>query len=222
MNTITVTGYAEMKIRPDTTKVSLDLSSIHKNYDDAIRIASKNVEEIKEIIILNGFKNDDLKTTNYSIKPRYENYKADDGSYKSRQIGYEYNEALEFSFSNDNVLLGKLLYEISNSKLNAIIKLSFFNSNIEELKDELLAKCVRSAKKKAIILADSANVLLGEIINIEHGDYHINYFNDEYEMGANQDNIFLARSYDVNINPDDIKLKDKVTITWELKGDKKL
>ena len=90
----------------------------------------------------------------------------------------------------------------------------------EAAKNELLSRAVADSKAKAQILAAAADVQLGDIINIDYSWSEIDLisrpFNrlteleDEYYDGE------ITLDYNVDIEPDDIKVEDTVTVVWKI------
>ena len=55
MRTIKVTGNGEMKIHPDTTRITITLEGGSPEYGETLRRSSKDTEAIKELLMPFGF-----------------------------------------------------------------------------------------------------------------------------------------------------------------------
>ena len=123
-STVKVTGIGMLRLKPDTTRVSLSLSGKHKEYAEAVRRSTEDTEKLKDILAGLGFERSGLKTLNFRVDPRYESYH-ENNEYKQRFVGYEFHHGLKLEFASDNALLGKVLYALANSGLDPEFSLSY-------------------------------------------------------------------------------------------------
>ncbi len=218
MKTIKVTGKGKIKVKPDVTRISIELNSIEPTYDETLHKSTADTNQLKDLFAEFGFERSDLKTTYFNIDSEYESYK-ENNTYKERLIGYRYSHSMKLEFDSDNELLGKILYALGKSPLNPRFHISYTVKNPETAKNELLGKAVCDAKSKAVILTDSAGVKLGDIQNIDYSWGEIEFVSRP--MGRD---MMLSEccdtaeslSYDIDIEPDDIDVADTVTVVWEI------
>ena len=52
MRTIRVTGRGQLRLRPDTTRVTMTLSGLSKDYAETLRRSAGETEELKEANVL--------------------------------------------------------------------------------------------------------------------------------------------------------------------------
>lgn len=213
---IKVTGRGKICVKPDLIKVNIEFSNIFKKYDDCISESSNSIKELRKIIETSSLNPKDLKTIEFSVDSEYERY-YDVDVYKKRFIGYKYMHKLYIKFPNDNELLGKLLYELSKSKNNYEFSINYTVKDMESAKNKLLKKAVEDSKIKALILAEAAQVSLGEIS-------YIDYSWSEIEISSNPiDNLIVDKAQtfdskiDIDIQADDIDFSDTVTVVWNIK-----
>lgn len=216
---IKVTGKGNIRFRPDITIIELELSDILEEYSDALEGAARTSREIKEELFELGFDKSSIKTTSLSVNARYRRYEGKRGEEKEELIGYEYNQELKFSFDINNELLGKVLFTLSKLESTPHIRIRYSLKNIEKAKDELLSTAVNNAKEKAELLAKASGVVLGEIVDINYSeirlDFSVSPFEDRCVRGLVPSG--QLRSFDVDIDPEDIEVDDSVTITWSIK-----
>lgn len=218
--TIKVTGKGNIKIKPDLTIISLDFSGGAKEYAETLEMSSYDITEVKAMLVDLDFKKEDLKTTYFSVDSDYESYKDENGNYKSRFIGYKYHQTLKFSFDVDNKMLGKVLYAIAHLRVRAEFHISYSVKDKELSKNLLLKDAVLDAKRKAIVIAEAAEVRLGEIINMDYNFVNIEFVShyDRLECSRMISDVHMeAPSYDVDIEPDDIEATDNVTLVYEIR-----
>ena len=221
MRTIRVTGKGQIKVRPDTTRITISLEGTWPEYGETLRHSSQDTERLKDVLSAFGFERSDLKTLNFNVETEYESYK-DKGTYKQRLIGYKFTHMMKVEFLSDNDRLGKVLYALANCPLKPEFRLSYTVSDPEAAKNDLLGKAVTDAKEKASVLTQAAGVTLKDIQSIDYswGEIDFEYRPMNRMLMADE---YLARpmaaerpSYDMDIEPDDIEVSDTVTVLWEI------
>ena len=221
MRTIRVTGKGQIKVKPDTTRITISLEGTWPEYGETLRHSSQDTERLKDVLSAFGFERSDLKTLNFNVETEYESYK-DKGTYKQRLIGYRFTHMIKVEFPSDNDRLGKVLYALANCPLKPEFRLSYTVSDPEAAKNDLLGKAVTDAKEKASVLTQAAGVTLKDIQSIDYswGEIDFEYRPMNRMLMADE---YLARpmaaespSYDMDIEPDDIEVSDTVTVLWEI------
>ena len=215
MRTIRVTGKGQLKLRPDTTRITMTLEGVYPDYGETLRHSSEDTEALKDVLSGFGFARTDLKTLNFSVDTEYESYRERD-VYKQRFVGYRFQHMLKVEFPSDNERLGRILYALANCAVSPEFRLSYTVSDPEAAKNELLAKAVEDAKEKAAVLARAAGVTLQCIESIDYswGEIDIEY--RPMERLAKPTQALMAKSYALDIEPDDIVISDTVTVIWEI------
>lgn len=219
MRTIRVTGKGQIKVKPDMTRITMTLDGLFKDYDETLRHSSEDTEALKDILSGFGFERTDLKTLSFIVDTEYESYRDRDGSYKQRFSGYHFRHLLKVDFPSDNDRLGKVLYALANGKVRPEFRISYTVSDPEAAKNTLLGKAVADAKEKAFVLAQAAGVTLLEIQTIDYSwgeiDFEYRPMNGDVMMECCTAPM-AAKSYDLDIEPDDISVSDTVTVVWEI------
>ena len=217
MKTIRVTGKGMLKVHPDMTRIVITLEGINRNYGETLKQSAEDTEQMKDTLEPFGFKRTDLKTLSFGVDTEYESYKEKD-EYKRRFVGYKFTHVLKVEFESDNKRLGKVLYAIANCQLEPEFRLGYTVRDPEAVKNELLGKAVQDAVAKAGVLSGAAGLKLGEIQSMDYSWGEINM--EIYPMSRELDVVDClaspAGSYDLDIEPDDIEVKDTVTVVWEI------
>ena len=219
MRTIRVTGKGQIKVRPDTTRITMTLDGLHRDYGETLRRSAEETETLKDVLSGFGFERADLKTLSFSVDTEYENYQDQNGVYRQRFAGYRFRHVLKLEFESDNERLGRILYALANCSVSPEFRISYTVKDPEAAKNRLLAAAVTDAAKKAEVLASAAGVKLSCIQNIDysialpemevHPARKLMAMNDAAYGGAEE-------SMDLNIQPEEIVVNDTVTVTWEL------
>lgn len=224
MRTIRVTGKGQIRVCPDMTVVTMDLKGMYPNYDETLQHSSEDTEVLKTVLGEFGFERADLKTLSFDVDTEYESYEERHGArkeYKRRLIGYRFTHRLKVEFPSDNERLGKILYALANCSVRPELRLSYTIKDQEAAKREMLGKAVADAKGKAAVLANAAGVSLREIQSIDYSWGEINFEFSPMNrcMSIADEGIFggmAAKSYAMDIEPDDIEVSDTVTVIWEI------
>ena len=218
MRTIRVTGKGTLKVHPDMTRISINLSKVYEDYANTLRHSSEDTERIRDLLYRFGFDRSDLKTQYFNVDSEYESY-YEKNERKSRFIGYRYSHEMKVEFESDNERLGKILYALAHCDLHPEFNLSYTVKDREAAKNELLGKAIKDAKDKAHVLSSAAGLQLKEIQSVDYSWGEINMV--VTPMGRAMDMCdeigeSAGASYDMNIEPDDIEVSDTVTVVWEI------
>lgn len=214
--TIRVKGKGKISVKPDMIRLDIIANEVCKEYDGVIEKSALCSKKIKETVKKAGLNDKELKTVKFDVDSKYESYRDKNGNYKSRLVGFQYTQKFYIQFPNDNLQLGKILYELSHCDVNVEFGIKHTVKDITAVKNELLSKAVQDSKTKAEILAKSSGVTLGDIINIDYSWGEIEIYSEPIQ------NYCLAEStinepYNIDIETDDIDVQDTVTIVWEIK-----
>lgn len=217
MRTIHVTGKGQLKLKPDTTRITMTLEGIYPEYSDTLQHSSEDTEALRDLLSGFGFARSDLKTLSFGIDTEYESYREQE-VYKQRFLGYRFRHQLKVEFPSDNQRLGRILYALYNGAVSPEFRLSYTVSDPEAARNELLGKAVQDAKEKAAVLSRAAGVSLRCIESIDYswGEIDIEYRPMDNMLRAKAAQPLMAASYAMDIEPDDIELSDTVTVVWEI------
>lgn len=218
--TIRVTGRGKMNVKPDTIELNIFVSKVYPEYAEAMEASAEMTEVLKAAAERAGFDPRDLKTTGFSINMNYEGVYDEKGNWKNKFAGYRYDHNLALRFDADNVKLGKMLWELSDCGADAEISINHTVKDPEPIRNELLAKAVKDSRTKAEVLAAASGVSLGDIISVDYSWGEMQIFNrtvDNLTFGSNSKISMTEESFDMDIEADDIHIRDTVTVIWEIR-----
>ena len=218
MKVIRVTGKGQIKVKPNMTRITLELDGTYPEYNETLRRSAEDTEQLKEILSPFGFERSDLKTLYFNVDTEYESYREND-VYKSRFIGYKFEHRLKLEFNSDNEHLGKILYALANSDVQPELRISYTIKDEESAKNELLGKAVTDAKEKADVLSKAAGVALKDIQSIDYSWGEINFEVKPMRKALFEEAEYMSApssSFNLDIEPDDIEVSDTVTVVWEI------
>ena len=159
-----------------------------------------------------------MKTKSFDVNTEYESYRDNNNDYKEHFIGYQYTHVLKVEFDSDNDRLGKILYALTNCTVSPKFRISYTVKDTTAAKNQLLEKAIADAKEKAAVLAHASGVALKDIQSIDYswGEIDFEYSPMSTEIGERCLRVLETPSYDLDIEPDDIKVSDTATVVWEI------
>lgn len=213
---ITVKGVGNVSVKPDLIIISIDLESHRQDYRDTMQLATNTINELEEVITGLGFKNTDLKTTNFNVSTHYESYRDQNNNYLRRFDGYICEQSLKLEFDLDTQLMGRVLTEITNTEANPQISIHFSVKDKTAINEQLLISATQNARSKAEILCKASNLKIGDLLSIDYnwGEIHLishTRYNIEESLMSE------SAAYAPDIHPDDIEVSDTVSFVWAIK-----
>lgn len=216
--TITVKGIGNVSAAPDYVVISMSLEAQSMNYDETLEFAAKKIEYLNTSLKEIGFEKKSVKTTNFNVRTDYDRVKDNDGNYKSVFSGYVCNHRLKVEFDFDTKRLAQTLYAISKCLALPELSISFTVKDPTAVNSELLRSATINAKEKAKILCDASGVELGELLSIDYNWGELNIVSHTDYMLEEKCLAMPSSSLaDIDIEPDDIDVRDAATFIWELK-----
>lgn len=208
INTIVVSGTGEIYAKPDLGLITLSVVSEAATVQQAITENTLKMNKVIGFIKEKGIEEKDLKTTNFSINPRYEYQPTTN---KRTLVGYEARQSLEVKI-RDLSKTGSILEGATKFGANEVGDLRFVIDNEEELRAQAREEAIKKAKTKAEILAKQLGVKLVRITGFaENSDipfypYYQKIFNKEtmsveapqIETGENKISITVSITYEIN------------------------
>lgn len=213
-----LTGKGEASKAPDKIEISLTITGEDKDYGKAMQECDRLVLNLKNQLIKGGFQEANIKTTDFRVRTINKYVE----SFKSQKYvfdRYAVNHSLTIKFPFDRKELAKCVDIITQSLTEPNFSIRFTVEDSEELKDIALKQAVEEAKRRAELLAKSAEVKLGDIVLIDHSFSQINVYaprNYDYQYeGAVMAKQSASASME-SINVENIKVTANVTIEWEI------
>ncbi len=212
---ITVTETGEVYAKPDLAIVDLSVVTEKPNVSDALEANAKYMNNAINLVKNQGVEDKDLKTTRFSISPRYEYY--DDYwnivNYNTGHrtlVGYEVTQTLQVKI-RDMVEIGEILEGATAAGVNQIGDLYFTVDKQDELKKQAREDAINKAKDKAKEMAAQAGVKLSRIISISEYGYNPYPYSDysakeisgigggapQIQTGENKVTVTVSITYEV-------------------------
>lgn len=215
-NTITVSDTGTIYTKPDLALISASVISEAKTVGEAMSDNTKKMNDIITGMKKEGVEDKDLKTTNFSVFPRYEYEGKDCNTYYCPPgnrilVGYEVNQSLQIKIRNMEKI-GILIEEATEAGANQMSDLQFTVDKEDEVKKQARDLAIEKAKNKAIDLARNLGVSLIKITNFTESSVLPYYFGLEKAalgMGGGAETPQIATGEN--------KVEVTVMITYEIR-----
>ena len=155
-NTVYVGADGKFESVPDTAQIQFNVSVQNETSQAAFQNASKNVEQVRQVLRSNGI---DPKTATIgflSVQPVYE-WKP-----KQRVIGYRVTTDVTLKLK-DFAKVGPITQQLADANVSETQTLSYTLENMDEAKNKAVEDAYRRARNSADTLARAAGRTIGEL-----------------------------------------------------------
>jgi len=158
---ISVTGEATIKARPDTVTITLGVQEDAVTAGEAMDRCSAALNRVVAAILDAGVPRADVQTSNLNLWPRYDYGEKGRGEI----IGYRASNQVTLTWDRLDKI-GDLIDAAVRAGANTVSGLSFSLADSEALYLEAVAEAVRDARQKAEVMAAAAGVDVGRVKNM--------------------------------------------------------
>ena len=212
-NTITVSGTGEVYAKPDLAFTTFSVVTEKKEVAEAMEENTKKMNAIINSIKEQGVEEKDLKTTSFSIYPRYEWREKTQFYPNGRRVltGYEIRQSLEVKI-RDMGEIGVIIQKATDAGANQVGNLQFTVDDEDEVKKQAREEAIKEAKDKAKELASQLDVKLVRIVNFSESGAMPYYYGiraetemassdagaPQIEIGENKIEVSVSITYEIN------------------------
>lgn len=215
--TITVKGIGNVSTRPDFVILTMKLEAKDKEYDKAMELAAKQLEQLNASLTAIGFEKESVKTTNFHVDTDYDSHKDKLGNYQRVFSGFVCRHNLKLSFDFDMKRLSQTLAAIATCLAQPELSIAFTVKDPTAVNDALLREATINAKKKAELLCEASGVTLGQLLTIDYNWGELNIYSDtRYDLAEDCLMALPTSAPSIDIEPDDIDVRDTATFVWEI------
>ena len=215
---ITVSGTGEAVAVPDLATFSFSATEVAKTVNVARDAATLSINKAIDLLKKSNIAESDIKTTGYSIAPKYEYSGGDCNVYRCTTgkqifIGYEVSQTVLVKVRDLNKV-GQLFADISASGVKNIGDIAFTVESQELLKQQARNEAIAKARKQADDLAHSLGVKLVRISSFnEGGAYPMPY----YAKGGDMMEVSAVASPVPMVPVGEQKIVSSVSITYQIR-----
>ena len=209
---MTVGGAVRLSAAPDLIELDETLTVTAAHYEEVLEKGGAALDQLRSALLEVGFSAEELKTANLQIVPMYENGTDKNGNPQRIFTGFRYRHTLKLAFDLNMARLRSVLDAAARSGAEPEAFLRFTVKDKDALRQRLIEGAVRDAREKAIHVAKTAQVQLGEIIDIIYDHNERDLLSPTQFAG----NLCRGSSREPEIVPEDIQLYEQITIVWEI------
>jgi hypothetical protein len=155
-NTVYVGADGKFEAAPDTAQIQFNVSVQDETSQAAFQRASKNVEQVREVLRANGIDPKSATIGFLSVQPVYE-WKP-----KQRVIGYRVATDITLKLK-DFAKVGPITQQLADANVSETQTLSYTLENIDEAKNKAVEDAYRRAHNSADTLARASRRTLGDL-----------------------------------------------------------
>ena len=161
---ITASGHGEVKVKPDIALVTLTVTTQDTDQAQAVGINAAQTTLVLKALQGAGVAAKDIETQSYTVQPQYD-YKPS----PPLLTGYQVQNSLQVAV-RDLTKVGLVIDKTTARGPSAEVGgVSFDLSDRTQFQSRALSLAVASAKLKAGVMADAADVGLGRLLTITEG-----------------------------------------------------
>lgn len=223
---ITVIGKGRALVKPDQIEVSMRLETRDKNYSKAIGKAADRVKALHKALEAVGFTEDDVRTSDFSVRTTSEFRGSPVGGRKKVDTGFEVSQRVNIKFDLDLKRLSKTLGVISHwSGSDPDLSVYFTAKDPNMIKDMVLKSAAESARRQAEVLCEASGVKLGLLVSVNYSWTDSSFrsrtvYRDSMSITRDRSKLAASNAMDaeafVDMQPDDIDVSDSATFVWAI------
>ena len=155
-NTVYVGAEGKFEAAPDTAQIQFNVSVQDDTSQAAFQRASKNVEQVRQVLRANGIDPKAAAVGFLSVQPTYE-WKP-----KQRVIGYRVTTDVTLKLK-DFAKVGPITQQLADANVSETQTLSYTLENIDDAKNKAVEDAYRRARNSADTLARASGRTLGDL-----------------------------------------------------------
>lgn len=213
---ITVSGEGEVFATADIATFNYSVRERGETVAEAENLATKKWNQILDYLDDAGVKEEDIKTTGYSISPVYENVSSSGFRFDNDReiVAYTVTQTAQVKV-RDTDKTGEILSSVGDFEVNNLSGISFTIDDESELMAEAREKAIENAREKAKTLARNLGVGLDDVIsyNENQGGYPRPYHGDMARLEVEEDGGSSAPSIPAGEN----RISVNVEVTYRIR-----
>ena len=209
MRVLKVQGKGRVTTEPDIVTLSFQVETRAMDYAACLTDLNSRTEELRAGMKAAGINRASIKTTSFGVRAETQ-YK------QGRHIfsGYSASHHLHIELPIDKELLNEILRHIAHGHSGAVINITFSVKDRDALRKRVLAEAVRVAQTNAQVLADTAGIKIGRLLQMDYGWSEVRIYNHDVSMVC-EAGPAMPR-YAADIEPEDVATEDTVTMVYEI------
>jgi uncharacterized protein len=156
-NTVYVGADGKYEAAPDTAELQFNVSAQEDTSQAAYQRASKDVEQVRQVMKANGIEPKAANIGFFSVQPMY-----DQKSAKQKVVGYRVTADVTLKLK-DFSKIGPITQQLADANLSERQTLNYTLDNIDEAKNKAVEDAYRRAHSSAETIARASGRVLGDL-----------------------------------------------------------
>jgi len=204
---LSVTGSAEIRERPDLASVTLGVENQAREAAAAIAANNTAMNGVVEAIRKAGVPAREIQTSNFSVSPIYRSRPTPEGGEEQELIGYRVSNLVTVR-TEDMGRVGPIIDAGLAAGANRVQGVDFMLKDDLAARSRALQEAAREARTKARALAGALDLELGPVLSVSEGGARVVPFAME---------AAFARAAPVPIQPGQVSVTATVNLTYRLR-----
>src|SRR5580658_9071338 len=155
-NTLYVSADGKYEAAADTARIQFNVSVQDDSSQKAYDLASKNVEQVRQVLRANGIEPKAANIGFFSVQPVYE--------WKPKQKVIAYRVTTDVTLKlKDFTKIGPITQQLADANVSETQTLNYTLENIDEAKNKAVEDAYRRARNSADAIAHASGRALGEL-----------------------------------------------------------
>jgi len=155
-NTVYVGADGKFEAAPDTAQIQMNISVQDESPQTAYQRASKNVDQVRQVLRANGLDTKLATVGFFSVQPLY------DSKPKQHVIGYRVTTDVMLKLK-DFSKIGPITEQLADANVSETQTLNYILENMDEAKNHAVEDAYRRARNSAETLARASGRTLGDL-----------------------------------------------------------
>ena len=204
---VTVTGYAQQEVAPDTAYVTIGTTSTDADAQQARTKNNLAMNEVTNALKAMGIPTENMKTTGFYMSPNYD--------MKGQKVtSYTVSNNLEVKLT-DLTMVSQVINKAGSLGANQINNVRFTNEHADQIKENLIKEAVHNGQRAAQAAAEAAGSQLGAVKEINISGTSPSY-NRVYAAGMSLRAVKMEAADSTPVEAGTNTLSQSVNLTYYL------
>jgi len=199
--TVTVTGEADINVKPDSLQAEIGVVSLREKLQEAITENNEKMAAVIAALKELGIAEKDIQTVRFDVQPERTDY-------NGPIVRYRVSNELHVTI-RDLSRAADILDRAIQSGANDLSGIRFAASNLEQLEQQARKEAITDAMSKARQMVEAAGGKLGQVLTISTASYNPPMYDRSVLFGA-------ADVKGVPVEPGELQLKVSVQVVYAI------
>lgn len=205
---LTVEGKGKAYVVPDVAKIQIGVNTEAATSEETVKNNTEKINAVMAAIKALGVEAKDIKTTNYSLGPKY-TWKDNE----SKQDGFTLSQNMEIKL-HDFTKIGDLIATTTKAGANMVGGVDFIIDDPDKANADARQEAVAKAMAKAKIIEDSTGLSLGRVTN--YSEYADGGYMPYYSKSVSMGDVGAVPEAAPSIEPSQSEVNLTVSLTYKI------